>query len=510
MTVEPGWSLLEVQTHLRYQDPTLRTLLRWDPDTQRYLPIAVGTMLEPGRVYLGYTDTPTTPFTKACLPRDITAPIDFEDATRLLLTCPFDPRSAAIIPRLAWTHRHLPTGPPRPQGTSHLVLHHTGTATTTNIVALEDLWLLDRGAPTFPYHFVVAPNHTGQWQIYEGRPMPGLAGPDSPALLPQNIHIAVMGTYTPIRTADLEDTHLGYTAEDPASKQQPALTALLRLAELVLFLKHRHPTIRGFLENEAMGQKSTAPLSHSMKRTAWPPGTRHIVDALQSRYFRPDAPSDQSETYPIPHAESTSESDQDDHIFVAWVEQGNASTTRDRIATTQAFWGREEGASRPSQGPEHRPQGSMPAPAPSGATTPPPAGAQPNQNPTLETSGAADGPLAESAVLISGPPDTALGWSSPPLAPASALASVPQDSSYDLAQGTRSLVVLKEPAPVNKRTIDGNLQRALTLKNDLLRSIDGPRPVTTEPTTSRTASATLISKKATPKNALTTWRPQPG
>ncbi len=265
-----GWNVVSVAETSSFEDPSIRALYRWHAQDETYVSLSVGTTLRPGVAYFAYTEEPGAAFfAETCLPKETWS---WDDAVRVLAVCPFSSDSAAVVPRWAWTHR-TPRNPENESATkSRLVLHHTATAPDETPQMLEDFWLLKRGTTIFPYHFVIAQDEAGSWEIFEGAFMPHP--------VPKEIHIAVMGTYAPLDLTNLEQTPLGFLPEDDEAQKQPPLPAVIRLGELVASLGTMHDTIHGF---GAFG--STTHIPQGEKITAWPAGLVHLAQAANSRFF---------------------------------------------------------------------------------------------------------------------------------------------------------------------------------------------------------------------------------
>ncbi len=266
-SLSSGWHFLPVFESVHYGDGNIDRILHWDADTQRYQRIGFGETLHPTEGYWGYLLETGTPFAASCLTETWT----LVDAVEIVEGCPVSSGRANIIPRSGWGIHGANTSTTSSRG---IVLHHTRTSPDLSITEFESLQVDPNLG--LDLHFVIAKDKRGQWQIFEDQGRLGAA-----VQLPSNaqgfgvveeIHIAIMGNYELAAT------------EEPNKTNQPPRNAVLRLLELVAFLR-AHTDVHQIV-------------AHDKKRD---PGraTHHLITALENRFFNsPVTPESETNTPP--------------------------------------------------------------------------------------------------------------------------------------------------------------------------------------------------------------------
>ncbi len=261
---DAGWRFISVTERMVYQDPNLTRVVRWNNSKQSFERLRVGAFFVPGHGYWAKTQTHGEPLQESCLPHAW----DFADAVAVVRGCPVVDDGSRIVARSDWSVRRTPA-PVVVDARAHprtIVLARTMTSSRTSVGAFEAREMVERQKVDLDAHFVVAPGPRGDWEIYEGRRMaPGAHG----RALPNEIRIALMGTYEPIDAAHYEETLHGFDPDAPPSRQQPPRDAVLRLSELVAYLS-------GFSGIENLVAES--PLRPGVALT-------HLVDALNERFL---------------------------------------------------------------------------------------------------------------------------------------------------------------------------------------------------------------------------------
>ncbi len=276
-SVHTGWNLLSVSRPTQLVDPNIHRVLEWNPEQSRYLSVPVGTDLMPGVGYWALAFLDGAFGEDSCVPQQW----QFSDAVQVLDNCSLGTDSTGVVARSRWSFRK-PDADSRVTDASFLVLHHTATAKNESVVALEERIMVKASQPDLPYHFVIAQNDEGRWQIYEGRqlgiPLSLLFG--SAVKLPPEVHIAIMGTYEAVDAASYEQTRHGHAPWAGESLRQPPVEAVLRLGDLVAALSARQPSIKRLIPY------SQGPEAHRPGSGLSPgKGTLHLLDALNTRFF---------------------------------------------------------------------------------------------------------------------------------------------------------------------------------------------------------------------------------
>ncbi len=241
-----------------------REVLTWDALAQTLVPVEG--KLEPGQAYWIVREALCTP-----------GKWSFQDATDLIAGCPLEGSSARVLA--------LPESPHQggaswsldvPQtSATRVVLHQTGTDGSLGVQSLAE----KKGHPDTPdFHFVVAKDDTGSWQIYAGVPVAEDA---------TDLHIAIAGTYEPKSEAHPEETEFGYLSNAEERDQQPEPGAVIRLLQLHSALFSQNETLTSVVPY-GQGVEAMSPGASLSPGRA----TLHLVGALKHRF----APSGTTES----------------------------------------------------------------------------------------------------------------------------------------------------------------------------------------------------------------------
>ncbi len=288
---QPGWHFISVTKAQVYADPRLGRVLRWDALAQAHVPVRVGETLVPGVGYFGRLDSEGALLAHSCVP----STWGFQDAISAIEGCPFSEVSTHIVPRTQWSIR-------RPQTkdawapASRVVIHHTATRPTISMRALEKAVVYDSSDSDLEYHFVIAQDEEGTWQVYEGRALARSAAGERG--VPSEVHVAVAGTYEAIQPAAYHETQFGFASSAPEAERQPPLEAVLRLADLTAFLTTRFSAIEDVVPY-AQGARAAYPGAGLSPGS----GLLHIVEALGARFLKggalPESAPDEADVLPV-------------------------------------------------------------------------------------------------------------------------------------------------------------------------------------------------------------------
>lgn len=186
-------------------------------------------------------------------------------------------KKGVVVRRVRPTPKRIaPCLEPFEAGTVHrsLAIHHTAGPSTHGPAVLRDSHVVGRGWAETGYHFQLAQDAKGVWQVYEGRPLKYKSAHGGPGLSDDSISIVIAGNYSP----ESEGPGRPMTPE-----VQPPPEAVLKLMGLVAKLKKDHPqleAIRGHDEHRHF---------HRYCTTVCPgPGCQHLVQRLRGRFFAND------------------------------------------------------------------------------------------------------------------------------------------------------------------------------------------------------------------------------
>ncbi len=239
-------------------------VFRWDSSEQQFVVLSMTESLSAGEAY--WVESP---------PGCDAGAWGFQDAVRLLVDCKLEHSGLRIIPRSEWSTQTPLSSEPAGQAAAaevgtKLILHHTATRQDERIQALEARRTV--GQADLGFHFVVAQDESGEWQVYGGTRV-DLSQP------PAEINIAVMGTYEAVDAA-VPETASGFVPDAPEAAQQPPAGAAVRLLSLVAHLSQKVPDIRGLYPYEPEAHADSPEASRGLG-----PQAQHLVLALDGRFF---------------------------------------------------------------------------------------------------------------------------------------------------------------------------------------------------------------------------------
>ncbi len=282
-------------------------IYRWAFERQALVAVSSEKILKPG-IY--WVDHPG-----ACDPGSWF----FADAIRLVATCPVEHTPLTLVPRERWSSLGKKrVAEPFGHSPKTLVLHHTGTPQDVDVASWERLERKTKTEAELQFHYIIAKDEAGQWQVYEGRGLGTPLGALAEGGSRDEVHIAVMGTYEPWQPEHAEETAFGYDSGAPEAERQPPAGAVIRLIQLVSSLRAQFTDVEALVPY-GQGFDALRPgASLSPGR-----GALHLAWSLHDRFF-----VKRDNLVPVHRFETTA---QTSHVRNRPQDERGALVVRDRV-----------------------------------------------------------------------------------------------------------------------------------------------------------------------------------
>lgn len=159
-----------------------------------------------------------------------------------------------------------------------VVVHHSALPVSWGPRELQLAHLYNRNWSDLGYHYVIAPDERGQWQVYEGRSSRQQGAHVGPGMNSGSLGVLIVGNYT--------DEPRSASNPSPRTAEAPPAQAVQRLDDLMSYLKQQHPSIQRITSHQSMRASTIGCNDQCPPRcqTLCPGhGIISVIDALQER-----------------------------------------------------------------------------------------------------------------------------------------------------------------------------------------------------------------------------------